>query len=70
MQSIIGHPLGIGPFGIDGARIVRRGDAVELLREHLHPVVGTNGAPFQLYLRDSSPWENASGRLPYDLTWN
>ena len=34
------------------------------------PVVGTDGAHFQLYVRDSSPWENASGLLPDDLTWN
>jgi hypothetical protein len=34
------------------------------------PVVGTDGARFQLFVRDSSPWENASGRFPDDLTWN
>jgi hypothetical protein len=32
------------------------------------PVVGTDGARFQLFVRDSSPWKNASGRLPDDLT--
>jgi len=32
------------------------------------PIAETDGARFQLYVRDSSPWENASGLLPDDLT--
>lgn len=34
------------------------------------PVVGSDDAHFQLYARDSSPWENASGLLADDLTWD
>jgi len=33
------------------------------------PIVGPDGARFQLYVRDASPWENASGLHPDDLTW-
>jgi hypothetical protein len=33
------------------------------------PIVGADGARFQLYVRDSSPWETASGLHPDDLTW-
>jgi hypothetical protein len=32
------------------------------------PVEQADGARFRLYLRDSSPWEDASGLLPDDLT--
>jgi hypothetical protein len=32
------------------------------------PIVGADGARFHLYLRDSCPWENASGILDDDLT--
>ena len=33
------------------------------------PIVENDGARFRLYVRDASPWENASGLLPEDLTW-
>jgi hypothetical protein len=32
------------------------------------PIVQADGARYQLYVRDSCPWENESGLLPDDLT--